>query len=350
MFDRMFIECVPNISEGKNLQKIELIVDAARQISGCVVLGVEPDEDYNRTVITLAGTPNDVYLGARALVLRAIEEIDMSTHKGEHPRLGAVDVCPFVPLSEDMMPVCVELAEKLAKEINECTGVGTYLYGFAAKSESKRMLSDIRKGQYEGLEDRFGSNTLQLSQEITSPDFGNKEWNEITKKSGCITIGARDILIAYNVNVHEKNADVSKKIGSLVRTSGRPIKDSMGKTHRLPGLLSKVQGMGVTLDSMEISQVSMNILDRYETPLHIAFLMCQTLARDHSVEVHGSEIVGLVPLQSMLESGQFFAEQDGLSDKELVEKAIEGLGLREFHSFEPETRIIEWAIQKGLSK
>jgi len=136
----MFIECVPNISEGKNLQKIELIVDAARQIHGCVVLGVEPDEDYNRTVITLAGRPEEVYLGALALILKAIEEIDMSTHTGEHPRLGAVDVCPFVPLSDDMMPVCVDLAEKLAQEINERTGVGTYLYGNAAKSESKRML------------------------------------------------------------------------------------------------------------------------------------------------------------------------------------------------------------------
>lgn len=181
VFDRMFIECVPNISEGKNLQKIELIVEAARQIHGCVVLGVEPDEDYNRTVITLAGTPDNVYLGVRALVLKAIEEIDMSTHKGEHPRLGAVDVCPFVPLSEDMMPVCVDLAEKLAKEINERTGVGTYLYGFAAKSESKRMLSDIRKGQYEGLEDRFGPNSLQVPEEIASPDFGGKVWNDIAK-------------------------------------------------------------------------------------------------------------------------------------------------------------------------
>lgn len=346
----MFIECVPNISEGKNLQKIELIVEAARQIHGCVVLGVEPDEDYNRTVITLAGTPDNVYLGVRALVLKAIEEIDMSTHKGEHPRLGAVDVCPFVPLSEEMMPVCVDLAEKLAKEINERTGVGTYLYGFAAKSESKRMLSDIRKGQYEGLEDRFGPNSLQVPEEIASPDFGGKVWNDIAKKSGCITIGARDILIAYNVNVHEKNAAVSKMIGSLVRTSGRPIKDARGRTHRLPGLLSKVQGMGVTLDSMEISQVSMNILDRYETPLHVAFLMCQTLAKDHSVDVRGSEIVGLVPLQSMLDSGQFFAENDDLSDHELVDKAIEGLGLREFHSFEPESRIIEWAIQRELSQ
>jgi glutamate formiminotransferase len=346
----MFIECVPNISEGKNLQKIETIVEAARQISGCVVLGVEPDGDYNRTVITLAGRPDDVYLGARALVLKAIEEIDMSEHKGEHPRLGAVDVCPFVPLSEDMMHVCVDLAEKLAKEISEQSGVGTYLYGFAAKSESKRMLSDIRKGQYEGLEDRFGPNSLQVPEEIITPDFGGKEWNEITKKSGCITIGARDILIAYNVNVHEKNAVISKLIGSLVRSSGRPIKDSKGKTHRLPGLLSKVQGMGVTLDSMEISQVSMNILDRYETPLHVAFLMCQTLAKDHGVEIHGSEIVGLVPLQSMLEAGQFFAEHDDMNDNELVEKAIEGLGLREFHSFEPESRIIEWAIEKELSK
>jgi glutamate formiminotransferase len=346
----MYIECVPNISEGVDLEKIHSIVAAAKAVDGCVVLGVEPDADYNRTVITLAGLPENVYNGTKALVLKAIQEIDMRQHKGEHPRLGAVDVCPFVPLEESMTPVCIELANRLAKEVNDESEVCTYLYGFAAKHEAKRMLSDIRKGQYEGIEDRFGPNTQNLPSEIIQPDFGQPEWNEITAKSGCITIGARDILIAYNVNVHEVDAAVSKKIGSLVRTSGRPLKNGRGQTIRLPGLLENVQGMGVQLERLGISQVSMNILDRHSTPIHTAFLVCQTLAQDHGVDVFGSEIVGLIPLQTMLDAGNFFAEKGGLTDEELVDAAILGLGLREFHEFDAERRIIEWAIEKELNQ
>ncbi|MEK9730241.1 MAG: glutamate formimidoyltransferase [Candidatus Poseidoniales archaeon] len=346
----MYIECVPNISEGIDLDKIESIVNAARTVDGCVVLGVEPDADYNRTVITLAGLPENVYEGTKALVIKAIHEIDMRQHKGEHPRLGAVDVCPFVPLESSMKSTCIKLAKRLAKEIHEESKVCTYLYGFAAQHEAKIMLSDIRKGQYEGLQDRFGPNAQNLPDEIVKPDFGQPQWNEVTEKSGCITIGARDILIAYNVNVHEQDASISKKIGSLVRSSGRPIKNGQGQTIRLPGLLSKVQGMGVQLERMGISQVSMNILDRHATPIHTAFLVCQTLGEDHGVKVAGSEIVGLIPLQTMLEAGEFFAKNDGLSEHDLVEAAIEGLGLREFHDFDPAIRIIEWAIAKELTQ
>ena len=345
----MYIECVPNISEGKDIEKIERIVDAAQSVEDCVILGVEPDADYNRTVITIAGLPENVYEGAKALVLKAIEEIDMNTHKGEHPRMGAVDVCPFVPLDDSMMETCVILGKRLAEEIEAATKVPTFLYGFAASSDERRLLSALRKGQYEGLIDRFTDNHNHIDERIRFPDFGEGEWNDIVARSGCITIGARDILIAYNVNVHEKDAKVSKLIGSLVRSSGRLMKDGRNRKTRLPGLLTKVQGMGVPLERLGISQVSMNLLDRFATPLHIAYLACKSIASDHDVTVEGSEIVGLVPLQSMIDAGQHFCTEDDLSISELVECAIEGLGLREFHEFHPNTHIIEWAIEKELS-
>ena len=339
------IECVPNISEGRNQQIIDKIIDSITQSEHCSVLSVEPDADYNRTVVTIAGHPEEVYNAAFQLIKSSIELIDMSKHQGEHPRLGVVDVCPFVPLSDYTMEECVQLAEKLAKEISQQFNVCTFLYGYAATNSERKLLSTLRKGEYEGLEARLSDNDEIHSDATKLPDYGPRKWTEEVKKSGGITIGARDILIAYNVNVDEVDAVVAKKIGSIIRGSGRLIKQHNGQKMRINGMIPEIQGMGVTLESHSISQVSMNILDVNKCPIHKAFEICKSIASDHSVKLRGSELVGLVPLNSMLEVGRWYTNKDNPSESELVDAAIEGLGLSELEEFNPRKRIIEWALR-----
>ena len=304
------VECVPNISEGRDLAKIKRIVDSARNIPGCAVLGVEPDEDYNRTVITIAGSPESVLNAAYELILKAIKEIDMNHHQGEHPRLGAVDVCPFVPLQDVTMDDCVKMARTLAEKVAMNAQIPVYVYGEAAFEKEKTLLSTIRKGEYEGLISRLTSGPSVHSDLTRYPDFGPRDWNEKVARTGGITIGARGILVAYNVNIMELDAQVSKKIdivchkyspsadgytsgargilvaynvnimeldaqvskkiGSLIRNSGRLIKNKDGRKMMIPGMLPMVQGMGVTLESHSMSQVSMNLRDVEECPMHVA--------------------------------------------------------------------------------
>lgn len=344
------VECVPNISEGRDSEKIERIIDAVRGIENCAVLGVEPDSDYNRTVITIAGEPLAVQEAAFVLICKAIEEIDMAVHEGEHPRLGAVDVCPFVPLKGVTMNECAELAHSLAHRVGAQCNVPTFLYGYAALHEEKNLLSTIRKGQYEGLEARLSGGETPHNEHTRMPDFGSKEWNPQAKKSGAITIGAREILVAYNVNIGETNAIVAKKIGSLVRSTGRLVKQTDGRKMRIPGMLTMVQGMGVSLESHGISQVSMNLRDVSQCPMHVAYEACKSIASDHGVSAPGSELVGLVPLEAMLESGRWYADQDVSNEDELVEAAIQGLGLASLGDFSPHERIIEWALSKAVSQ
>lgn len=344
------VECVPNISEGIDTEKIELIVQAARNISGCAVLGVEPDADYNRTVITLAGEPGPVSEGALELIKAAINHIDMRIHKGEHPRLGAVDVCPFVPLQGITMEQCSVLAKELAIEVAKQCEVPTFTYGFAATHDDRTLLSTLRKEQYEGLEARMGGGETSHADSTRLPDFGPKQWNEKCAKSGAITIGSRSILVAYNVNVDEADAVVAKKIGSLVRSTGRLLKHSDGRKSRIPGMLPMVQGMGVTLEGHGISQVSMNLRDVTACPMHIAFEACKSIASDHQIDVPGSELVGLVPLSAMLDSGKWYAAEGVTDEKELVNAAIEGLGLSQLSPFIAEERIIEWAVAKAVGQ
>lgn len=340
------IECVPNISEGRDTELISKIVASINQTSKCSVLSVEPDADYNRTVVTIAGHPDDVYEAAFQLIKASVELLDMRQHSGEHPRLGVVDVCPFIPLSDYTMEECSVLAVKLAKQVADSLNVCTFLYGYAAKDPARKLLSTLRKGEYEGLKDRL-TGLDKVHQEATKlPDFGPKTWNESVAKSGGITIGSRDILVAYNVNVDEKDAIVAKKIGSLIRGSGRLIKNATGDKIRVSGMIPEIQGMGVTLESHSISQVSMNILDVKNCPLHKAFEICRSIANDHSVSLKGSELVGLIPLAAMLESGKWFSENSNASDEELVNCAIKGLGLSELEEFNPSARIIEWALQE----
>lgn len=338
------VECVPNISEGRDAAVIDEIVDAVRQTSGCTVLGVEPDHDYHRTVITFAGAPNDVVKGAIALIRASIDLLDMRTHQGEHPRLGVVDVCPFVPLRDVTMEECAELARQVVEGVQRHCDVPLFLYGAAASHPDRTMLSTLRRGEYEGLQARLDGTDTIHNPTTSLPDAGANAWSEVVAKSGGITVGARPILVAYNVNFEERDARVSKMVGSIVRSSGRLLKSSGGGKVRSQGMLPKVQGMGVTLEEKGISQVSMNLLDVDLCPLHLAFKTCESIAKDHGVDACGSEIVGLVPLSAMLHAGRFF-EPASDDEASLVTAAIEGLGLNEHHHFDPATHIIEWALE-----
>jgi glutamate formiminotransferase len=349
-FMEVIVECVPNISEGRDSEKIKRITQAVYGIEGCAVLGVEPDSDYNRTVITIAGEPQAVKEAAFLLIQKATEEIDMTVHQGEHPRLGAVDVCPFVPLKGMNMNDCVELARSLAQRVGEECNVPTYLYGAAALNEDKNLLSTIRKGQYEGLEARLNGGETSHLEATRFPDFGPMDWSEGAKRSGGITIGARSILVAYNVNIDEPDAVVAKKIGSLVRSTGRLIKQNDGRKIRISGMLPMVQGMGVSLEAHGISQVSMNLRDVDQCPMHFAYEACKTIAADHGIDAPGSELVGLVPLKAMLESGKWYSEEGVTDEGVLVEAAINGLGLSQLEQFIPQKRIIEWALLEAVKQ
>lgn len=339
---KRIVECVPNFSEGRDSATIKAISDAGRGIEGAKVLGIEPDGDYNRTVLTIAGEPEAVSEAAFRVIKAASENIDMRTHEGEHPRIGAVDVCPFVPLEGMTMGDCAEMAKELALRVSTELDLCTFLYGSAASSPERTLLSDLRRGQYEGLESRLNDGGPNL------PDHGPMNWNERTAKFGAVVIGAREILVAYNVNVDETDAAAARKAGSLVRESGRLLKQKDGRRTRIPGMLPMVQGMGLPLEAHGISQVSMNLRDVSITPMHIAFEAVKSIVNDHGASTCGSELVGLVPLSAMLEAGRWYADEGIEDDELLVNAAIEGLGLSYLSTFEPDKRIIEWALAKGV--
>ncbi len=337
------VECVPNISEGRDENVIQNIVDAAR-IPGVSVLGCEPDSDYHRTVITFAGSPENVAEAAFQLTRTALDLIDMRTHEGEHPRMGAVDVIPFIPIQGVDLEECAELAVKLAERLHIELGLPTYLYGTAAMSQERRNLSTLRKGEVEGLKDRFEGESKLHEDETARPDFGPTSWEERIARTGASAVGARKILIAYNVNLDEKEPIVARKVGSIIRSSGRLIRSKSGTSRRIPGMLASVKGMGVALESHGISQVSMNLDDHTITPMHIAYLAVSSLAEDHGVQTRGSELVGLVPLTAIIEAGRWFCENEFDEERDIVNAAIEGLGLSELSQFIPDERIIEYAM------
>ena len=341
---KRIVECVPNFSEGRNQLIIDAISNAGSVIEGARVLGVEPDKDYNRTVLTIAGEPKAVSDAAFEVIKAAYEHIDMRLHEGEHPRIGAVDVCPFVPLQGVTMEECADLARELALRVSNELLLPTFLYGAASSAPERELLSDLRKGQYEGFKARLENGGPLL------PDYGPREWNENVARFGAVVIGARKILVAYNVNVAEKDAKTAKFAGSLVRTTGRLLKQADGRKTRIPGMLPMVQGMGLSLETHGISQVSMNLRDVSITPMHIAFEAVKSIVNDHGVETCGSELVGLVPLSAMIESGKWYADEDCSNEDLLVSAAIEGLGLDFLSPFNPHDRIIEWALEKEVAQ
>jgi glutamate formiminotransferase/formiminotetrahydrofolate cyclodeaminase len=338
------VECVPNISEGTDIAKIELIVNAARGIEGARVLSSEPDSDYNRTVITIAGAPQAVSEAAFRLIASAAENIDMRLHKGNHARLGAVDVCPFIPLAEISMQECAQLARSLSQRVADELGLTSYLYGAAASSDARKNHSLLRKGQYEELESRLTEGKDSIHEDETRlPDNGPSTWSEMIAKFGATIIGARDILVAYNVNLDEKEAIVAGAIGRTVRQSGPLIKNEAGQKMPVSGMLPKIQGMGFPLEEHGISQVSMNLQDISITPMHVAYETIKWLANTYGIETTGSELVGLAPLSAFLEAGAWY-DSDAISEEQLIAAAVKGMGLDDLGPFIAEQRIIERAL------
>ncbi len=336
------IECVPNFSEGKNQLTFDAMKDSIRNINGVKLLNFEPDGDYNRVVVTMAGNPEGILQGALEMSFVAAERIDMTKHKGEHPRLGAIDVVPFVPIKNTNMEECSTIANEYGRILSEKLNIPVYLYEESAKSPNRKNLADIRKGEYEGLQHK-------LTLPEWKPDYGDGSFNP--KLGGTVT-GARFFLIAYNVNIASKDVSYSKEIAEVLRESGRNKKDASGNIVKIdgkpvkePGRLRYVKGMGVSLEKYGITQVSMNLTNYVVTPLHVAFEEAKKEAQRLGVEVKGSEIVGLVPLEALLSAGHFYANGKYQDEKSLVELAIESLGLSELSPFVPEEKIIDYLLR-----
>ncbi|AFN73299.1 Formimidoyltransferase-cyclodeaminase (Formiminotransferase-cyclodeaminase) (FTCD) [Melioribacter roseus P3M-2] len=335
------IECVPNFSEGKNNETFEAIKSAIDSIDGVKLLNLEPDGDYNRVVVTMAGSDEGILNGAVNASLAAAEHIDMRNHKGEHPRIGAIDVVPFIPVSGSTMEECVKISEKYAEIISGKLNVPVYLYENSARKPERQNLANIRKGEYEGLEEKLKDPEWQ-------PDYGPAVFNP---KLGAIVTGARFFLIAYNVNIDSADLSYAKKIAEILRESGYPKRDENGnvikkdgKTVRVPGRLKSVKGMGVALEKFNLTQVSMNLTNYNITPIHVAFEEVKKEAARLGVKVKGSEIVGLVPKEALLMAGRFYTDNRIENEKELINAAIENLGLDSLAPFKPEEKIIEYMI------
>ncbi|HKB86985.1 MAG TPA: glutamate formimidoyltransferase, partial [Ignavibacteriaceae bacterium] len=337
------IECVPNFSEGKNQKTFDEITEAINSTSGAKLLNLEPDADYNRVVVTMAGDENGIIEAAVNACKAAASSIDMRYHKGEHPRLGAIDVVPFVPVRNATMDDCVKISERFGERISKELDLPVYLYENAARKPERSNLSNIRKGEYEGLEEK-------LKDPEWKPDFGKADFNP---KLGALVTGARFFLIAYNVNIKSTDVGYSKEIAEMLRESGRPKRDDQGnivkqngKTVRIPGRLKDFKGMGVALEKYNITQVSINLTNYEVTPLHVAFEEVKKEAKRLGVEVDGSEIVGLVPLEALLKAGRFYANGKDLKEDELVELAIDKLGLNNLNQFNKNEKIIDYMIGK----
>jgi glutamate formiminotransferase / formiminotetrahydrofolate cyclodeaminase len=328
---RKLVECVPNFSEGRDRAVIDAIADAIRATAGCTLLDVDPGASTNRTVYTLVGAPEAVVEGALAGARVARSRIDMRTQKGEHPRVGAMDVCPFVPVSGVRMEDCVALAEDFGRRAAAELGVPVYLYGYAARADHRRTLQQIRAGEYEALGDRVGKPEW-------TPDYGPAEF---VPQWGATCAGARDFLIAYNVNVLGTK-EQAHRIALDVREQGRGPGE--------PGRLNAVRAIGWWVEEYGLAQVSINLEDYKKTPPHAAFEACAEAARALNLAVAGSELVGLIPLQAMLMAADHYIARENLfvlEERQKIRLAVERLGLSSVQPFVPERRIIEYMIPKG---
>jgi glutamate formiminotransferase/formiminotetrahydrofolate cyclodeaminase len=344
------IECVPNFSEGRNLQTIKTITDAIETVEGIRLLDVDPGKATNRTVVTFVGSPDDVIEAAFRGIAKAAEVIDMRNHSGEHPRMGATDVCPLIPISGISMEETAVYAQKLAKRVAEELSIPTYLYESAQTNAARNNLSVIRAGEYEGFFEK-----IKLPE--WAPDYGKAEMNAT---AGATVIGARDFLIAYNVNLNTKSTRIANRIAFDVREAGRVkregnpysgkiLNDEQGEPIRIPGKLKAVKAIGWYIEEYNMAQISMNLTNYKITPLHVAFEETRKAADDRGVRVTGSELVGLIPLQPMLDAGKYFLEKQGMSsgvsEAELVDCAIRSMGLNELGSFDPKKKIIEYLLR-----
>ena len=315
---------------------IDAIADSIRCISGVKLLSVEPDKDYNRCVVTFVGEPEGVKEAAFQATKTAADLIDMRQHKGEHPRIGATDVVPFVPISGVTMQDCVRLANEYGKRVAQELKIPIYLYEEAARTPARENLATIRKGEYEGLPEKL-NNSAWL------PDYGEAIFNT---KSGATVTGARFFLIAYNVNLSTNNKDTAHEIALSIRESGRTIKDEKGNSVKIPGVLKAVKAMGVLLERFNITQVSINLTNYTITPPHVAFEEVKSEADKLGVNATGSEVVGLIPKEALLMAGRFYCGIDAIeqSDEQLIQHAIDRLGLSQLEPFDPKKKIIEYMI------
>jgi glutamate formiminotransferase/formiminotetrahydrofolate cyclodeaminase len=349
------IECVPNFSEGRDQNVIRQITDAIESVDGVSLLDVDPGASTNRTVVTLVGSPDAAVEAAFRAIKKAAELIDMREHKGAHPRMGATDVCPFIPVSNVSWDEAIACANRLGKRVGDELKIPVYLYEKAAMNKSRSNLSVIRAGEYEGFFEK-------IRQPEWKPDFGPDKFNE---KSGATVIGVRDFLVAYNVNLNTKSVRRANSVAFDVREQGRvqtedgtpggkPVLDGNGEPVRIPGMLKYVKAIGWFVKEYGIAQVSMNLTNIEETPVHAAFDACCESAAQRGLRVTGSEIVGMVPKKCLVDAGRYFLRKqkwsEGVSDEELIDIAIRSMGLNELKPFDPKEKVIEFKIESAEPK
>jgi len=335
------LECVPNFSEGRNMESINQIAAAIASVKGVKLLHIDSGKAANRTVITFAGDPDQIVEAAFRGAHKATEVIDMTRQNGEHPRFGAMDVCPLIPVAGITMEETIVYARKLGKRIGEELGINVYSYGYAAFMKERESLSFCRSGQYEGL-------PAKLQKPEWKPDYGPVIFNA---RSGASAIGARDFLVAYNVNLDTTSVRIAKDIAGEIRESGKVWKEEEKvQPSNIRGSLKAVKAIGWYIEEFGFAQVSMNLTNINETPLHTAFESVCKRAEAYGVKVTGSEIVGMVPLKSLLDAGVYFFEKQNLSAdvpyNALLKMAISSLGLSQLYEFKPDEKVIEMVLEK----
>ena len=351
--EKQIIECVPNISEGRNKAIIKQVTDEIERVKGVKLLDVDPGEATNRTVITFVGAPDAVLEAAFQCVKKAAQLIDMRHHHGAHPRMGATDVCPLIPVSGITLEECAVLARKLAERIANELQIPCYCYEAAARTPERRNLAICRKGEYEGLAER-------MTVEAEAPDFGARPWDEGVTRTGCTAVGARDFLIATNFNLNTTSTRRANAIAFDVREKGRPkreggspvgkpMKDENGKTIMIPGTLKGTKAIGWFIDEYGIAQVSMNITNINVTPLHVAFDEVCRCAQNRGIRVTGTEIVGLIPKRTLIDAGKYFLRKQnrstGIPEEDILQIAIKSMGLDDLKEFNPREKVIEYLLE-----
>ena len=347
------VECVPNFSEGRNMEVIKQITDTIERVKGVKLLDVDPGEATNRTVVTFVGNPEDVLEAAFLAVQKAGELIDMRQHHGAHPRMGATDVCPLIPVAGITLEECAELARKLAERIAKETQIPCYCYEAAALKPERKNLAVCREGEYEALADKVGNPDK-------APDFGARPFDEGIARTGCTAVGARDFLIAVNYNLNTTSTRRANAIAFDVREKGRPkreggspvgkpMKDENGNTIMLPGTLKATKAIGWFIDEYGIAQVSMNITNINVTPLHVAFDEVCRAAQARGIRVTGTEIVGLMPKRTLIDAGKYFLEKQsrstGIPEADIINIAVKSMGLDELKPFNPREKVIEYLLE-----
>lgn len=355
---KQIIECVPNFSEGRDKAKIKEITDAISSVAGISLLDVDPGEATNRTVVTFVGEPEAVVEAAFRGIRKAAEVIDMRTHHGAHPRMGATDVCPLIPVAGITLEECAALARRLAERVAEQLNIPVYCYEAAAFTPERKNLAVCRAGEYEALPVKMGSKEK-------GPDFGNRRYDDEAARTGATTIGARDFLIAVNFNLNTTSTRRANAIAFDVREKGRPmreggkvtgkpVKDENGNPVMIPGTLKGTKAIGWYIDEYGIAQVSMNITDIASVPLHVAFDEVCRKADARGVRVTGTEIVGLVPKRTLIDAGKYFLRKQkrscGIPDEEIIRIAIRSMGLDQLAPFDPRQKVIEYMIEDDAQK